>query len=125
MQNNFSTMNEQFNFEYNYNNLIGNHVLVYVQAADLENKDMAIFVRAKVLAAHDENVVVEFEGNDNILFDGQTDTVPVTHLATRLPKDNEPQGVQVFIVEEKGDRLYDSNGKVVHPGKWIEIKEEN
>lgn len=115
-------MKEQFGFENPYRELINNHVLVYVQEADAQGKDMGIYVRGRVLAVEKDGLKIEFEGNENMLFDGQVDIVPVTYLATRLPKDNEPQGMPVVIVEEKGEHLYDEDGKVVSPGKWMEIE---
>ncbi|MDQ3014395.1 MAG: hypothetical protein M3Q73_00850 [bacterium] len=118
-------MEKEPHFENPYGPLIGTHVLTYIQEKDAKNKDMAVFVRGKILDVLEDGFKIEYQGNDNLLFDGKVEVIPIEYILSRPPQEGEPDNQPIFLVEENGDRFLDQNGKVVEPGKWIEINDED
>jgi hypothetical protein len=62
--------------------LIDKHVFVIKRNKDVEGKEQQIVIRAKVLYVENEKLKVEYEGNKNIVFDGNIETVSPIECAS-------------------------------------------
>ncbi|MDQ3076699.1 MAG: hypothetical protein M3Q63_01450 [bacterium] len=92
-------------------NLVNKHVYTHKPGKDIENKKQDIVLKAKVLRIEDGNLVVEYTGNENLLFDGNIESLSLDDVM-RLNHENT---LEVYTEEQDGP-LNMEGSKV---GEWL------
>lgn len=102
------------------NSLIDKHIFITKIEKDVEGKDQHILIRAKVLDIENNQLKVEYTGNDNLMFDGSVEMVSPDTCA-KATFDVQEKPVTDIITEE----LYpDFKNQDLHLGKWQRNQDE-